>query len=168
MFSAAVWDARRQRLVLARDRAGKKPLYYAMTRDGLAFSSEIPSLLALLDGIPELNPAALADYLRLGFVPHPETAYKGVFALPPGTTLSFTPGDAPKIAPYWIPTEPAPFRGTRADAIEQIDIKLREAVRLRLRSDVPLGLFLSGGIDSGLVGAYAAAEGARDHCSASL
>jgi asparagine synthase (glutamine-hydrolysing) len=162
MFAAAVWDSRQRRLVLARDRAGKKPLYYAMTRDSLAFASEIPSLLALLDDMPPLHAPAIADYLRLGFVPHPETAYKGVFALPPGSTLSFTPGDTPKIAQYWTPQDQAPFRGTRADAIEQIDIKLREAVRLRLRSDVPIGLFLSGGIDSGLVGAYAAAEGARD------
>jgi asparagine synthase (glutamine-hydrolysing) len=162
MFAAALWDERKQRLLLARDRAGKKPLYYAMTDNGLAFSSEIPSLLALLGRTPGWNPPAIADYLRLGFVPHPETVYRGVFALPPGSTLCYTHGEKPEITAYWSPREQPPFRGSRADAIEQIAERLREAVRLRLRSDVPMGLFLSGGIDSGLIGAYAAEEGARD------
>ncbi|HET8712392.1 MAG TPA: asparagine synthase (glutamine-hydrolyzing) [Gemmatimonadales bacterium] len=164
MFAAAIWDAPRRRLTLARDRAGKKPLYYALSAGGLAFASEIPALLALLGECPPLHPPAIADYLRLGCVPHPETVYSGVFALPPGATLVYEPGGEPEIAPYWSPPalDARPFRGSRADALEEIDRELREAVALRLRSDVPVGLFLSGGIDSGLVAAYAADAGARD------
>src|SRR6266566_5935861 len=162
MFATAVWDARRATLVLARDRVGKKPLFYARVGSGLAFASELPGLLALLDRVPPLDRAALADYLRLGFVPHPETVYQGVSALPPGTTLAFSPGGAPDVASYWTPPEPAPFVGSYADALAELEVRLREAVQLRLRSDVPVGLFLSGGIDSGLVAAYSAAAGARD------
>jgi asparagine synthase (glutamine-hydrolysing) len=162
MFAAAIWDESRQRLTLARDRVGKKPLFYAQLGSGLAFASEIPALLELLDRVPNYSTAALADYLRLGFVPHPETVYEDVFALPPGCTLTFSPGETPRIAPYWTPTWPAPFGGTRADALAELDLRLREAVALRLRSDVPIGMFLSGGIDSGLVASYAAELGARD------
>jgi asparagine synthase (glutamine-hydrolysing) len=148
----------------SRRRFGKKPLFYARAGSGggLAFASEIPALLALLDQVPHYSSAALGDYLRLGFVPHPETAYEGVFALPPGCTLTFSPGGTPQVAPYWTPTWPAPFSGSRADALVELDHRLREAVTLRLRSDVPIGMFLSGGIDSGLVASYAAELGARD------
>ncbi len=162
MFAAAIWDEPRQVLTLARDRVGKKPLYYARVSGGLAFASEIPALLALLDRVPAYSPATLADYLQLGFVPHPETVYEGVSALPPGCTLTFSPGGAPRIAPYWSPTWPPEFRGTRADALVELDQRLREAVALRLRSDVPIGMFLSGGIDSGLVASYAAELNAKD------
>lgn len=162
MFAAAIWDGRSRRLILARDRAGKKPLYYAPLRDGLAFASELPALLALVDRPPDLNPEALADYLRLGFVPHPETIYTGVSALPPGGTLVAGAGVAPTVTPYWRPPEPSPYRGTQREALTELDARLREAVALRLRSDVPVGMFLSGGIDSGLVAAHAAAAGARD------
>lgn len=168
MFAAAIWDAPRRRLTLARDRAGKKPMYYARQNGSLAFASEIPALLELLrngaDGTkPPLNRAALADYLRLGFVPHPETIYEGVFTLPPGTTLQYEPGGEPDIRPYWAPPQTTSvFAGSRDDALVHLDARLRQAVALRLRSDVPVGLFLSGGIDSGLVAAYAAAAGARD------
>lgn len=167
MFAAAIWDTRRRTLILARDRVGKKPLYYARTNGSLAFASEIPALLELLPERPPLNRAAIADYLRLGFVPHPETIYEGVCALPPGTTLRYEPGAEPEIQPYWspppaTPDAPSRFTGTRADALAQLDAHLRDAVALRLRSDVPVGLFLSGGVDSGLVAAHAAAAGARD------
>lgn len=162
MFAVAIWDTSHRRLILARDRVGKKPLYYAPVDDWLAFASELPALLTLLERSPTLNPPAIADYLRLGFVPHPETMYRGVFALPPGTTLAFTPGGVPNVAPYWTPPNPPEFKGAHADALAELEKRLREAVALRLRSDVPVGLFLSGGIDSGLVAAYAAAAGARD------
>lgn len=162
MFAAAIWDEPRQRLTLARDRVGKKPLFYAQLGSGLAFASEIPALLELLDRVPKYSRAALGDYLRLGFVPHPETVYEDVFALPPGCTLTFSPGDTPRVTPYWTPTWPAPYQGSRSDALAELDQRLREAVALRLRSDVPIGMFLSGGIDSGLVASYAAELGARD------
>ena len=162
MFAIALWDDDRRRLVLARDRVGKKPLFWARVRSGLAFASELPALLALLDATPALDPAAIADFLRLTCVPHPETIYQGVWALPPGCTLVFEPGGEPQIAPFWTPPEPEPFAGPRADALAALDARLREAVALRLRSDVPVGMFLSGGIDSGLVASYAADLGARD------
>ena len=162
MFAAAIWDSSTHTLVLARDRAGKKPLFYALLEQGLAFASELGALLALLDRPPPYSRTALADYLRLGFIPHPETIYKGVSALPPGSTLVFTPGGTHNIEPYWTPPTPAPFPGTREDALAALEIHLREAVSLRLRSDVPVGMFLSGGIDSGVVAAYARAAGARD------
>src|SRR5204863_7149290 len=126
------------------------------------FASELSALLALLERRPAHSRAALADYLRLGFVPHPETVYEGVFALPPGHTLVFSRQGTTDIAPYWTPSTPVPFSGTRQDALAVLDAGVREAVALRLRSDVPVGLFLSGGIDSSLVAAYASALGARD------
>lgn len=162
MFAAAIWDSARHALVLARDRAGKKPLFYAQLGQGLAFASELGALLALLNALPPHSGPALADYLRLGFVPHPETIYEGVFALPPGSTLAFSPSGTPDIAPYWTPPTPNAFSGTRDDALNDLDGRLREAVAIRLRSDVPVGMFLSGGIDSGLVASYAAELGAKD------
>ncbi len=162
MFAAAVWDSVRHTLLLARDRAGKKPLFYAPVRSGLAFASELNALLALLDAPPRYAPASVADYLRLGFVPHPGTIYEGVYALPPGCTLAFSPGGTPDIQTYWEPSTPPPFTGTRDDALTELRMRLREAVKLRLRSDVPVGMFLSGGIDSGLVAAYARDLGAEN------
>lgn len=162
MFAAAVWDERRRRLTLARDRVGKKPLFYSRVGTGLAFASEIPALLALLGRVPGYSPAALADYLRLGFVPHPETVYEGVYALPPGCTLAFSPGGEPDVAPYWSPSWPPPFEGTEGDALARLEQLMGESVALRLRADVPVGLFLSGGTDSALVASHAAERGAKD------
>jgi len=156
MFALAIWDEARKQLTLARDRVGKKPLFYGPAGGGLAFASELPALLALLDRVPRYSSAALRDYLQLGCIPHPETVYEGVFALTPGWTLTFSPGSAPELIPYWKPTQPAQFTGSRGDALAELDCRLREAVSLRLRSDVPVGMFLSGGIDSGLVASYAA------------
>ncbi len=162
MFAAAVWDESRKTLTLARDRAGKKPLFYAQVGDGLAFASELPALLACLDSTPQISSRAISIYLSLGFVPHPLTIYEGVFALPPASTLLFQECGKPVIRQYWSVPERIVFKGTRNDALEILDAKLTEAVSLRLRSDVPVGLFLSGGIDSGLVASYAAEAGARD------
>lgn len=162
MFAAAIWDERSKRLVLARDRVGKKPLFYSRVDHGLAFASELPALLELIGRTPSHSPQAIAAYLRLGCVPHPDTIYENVFAVPPGCTLSFTLGGDVHIDRYWEPTSPAPFRGTLHEAIDEVDRRLREAVAFRLRSDVEMGLFLSGGIDSGLVASYAAELGARD------
>jgi asparagine synthase (glutamine-hydrolysing) len=164
MFAAAVWDERSRTLTLARDRVGKKPLYWTLLNgaSGLGFASELPALLALREDVPALSTDALAAYLQLGSVPHPHTIYQGVHALPPGCTLQFRSGQAPRIEPYWTPVIGEPYRGTRAAAFEELDERLREAVKLRLRSDVPVGLFLSGGIDSGLVASYARDLGARD------
>jgi asparagine synthase (glutamine-hydrolysing) len=162
MFAAAIWDDRRRRLTIGRDRAGKKPLFWARVGDGLAFASELPALLALLDDTPPYDPRAIGAFLQLAFIPHPSTVYQGVFALPPGCALSFTEGSDPSISRYWRAGSAPPFKGSRDEAIALLEEKLREAVRIRLRSDVPVGLFLSGGVDSGLVAAYASELGARD------
>lgn len=162
MFAAALWDERQQRLVLWRDRVGKKPLFYAIRGGALAFASELPALLALLGHAPEIEPAAMREYLRLGFVPHPMTIYRDVWALPPGCQLVMQAGGEPVVTRYWDRHEVPPFAGTRAEALDAVSAALRDATAVRLRSDVPIGLFLSGGIDSGLVASYAVEAGARD------
>jgi asparagine synthase (glutamine-hydrolysing) len=141
MFAVALWDESKQRLVLARDRFGIKPLYVAETRDGLVFGSELRPLLAL--GVSdEVDPQAVADYLTLGYVPAPATGLRHVRALEPGHAL--VDGEE---RPYWS------FEPESGAAVEET---LAEAVRLHLRSDVPLAVLLSGGLDSTLVAALAA------------
>lgn len=162
MFAVALWDARERRLLLVRDRVGKKPLFWARCGEGLAFASELPALLALLERSPTLSLSAIADYVRLGFIPHPQTAFEGVRALPPGAMLEFRPGAEPQVRKYWHVGRAERWAQGREELKAELDDRLREAVRLRLRSDVPVGLFLSGGIDSGLVASYAAEEGATD------
>jgi asparagine synthase (glutamine-hydrolysing) len=162
MFAAAIWDEHRRTVTLARDRVGKKPLFWSRIGSGLAFASELPALLALLAESRPLSTRGLAAYLQLGAVPHPHTIYSGVHALPPGCTLEFTLDGDPIIEPYWVPQIPARFDGTRADAMRTLDGLIRDAVAIRLRSDVPVGLFLSGGIDSGIIASYAKELGARD------
>ncbi|MFN0179405.1 MAG: asparagine synthase (glutamine-hydrolyzing) [Gemmatimonadales bacterium] len=163
MFAVALWDDRRDRLVLWRDRVGKKPLYYWRSGSKLVFASELPALLALLDEPPAVDPAAVGMYLRYGYVPHPQTVYQGVAALPPGSMLTFDREGRLDLTRYWRRgRSPVPVPGDRNGAIQAIDEMIVEATRLRLRSDVPVGLFLSGGVDSGLVAAAAVRAGARD------
>jgi asparagine synthase (glutamine-hydrolysing) len=156
MFAAALWDDRRRKLVLWRDRVGKKPLYYAARGNLFAFGSELGAVHALLGERRPLRRAAIGDYLRYGFVPQPATAFEGILSLPPGSVLEVEPGRAPVVRRYWRREAGASFQGSRADALAELDRRLAEAVELRLRSDVPVGVFLSGGIDSGLVSHYAA------------
>lgn len=162
MFAAALWDNSRRRLVLWRDRVGKKPLFYSRVGAGLAFASELPALLALLPQTPAQDQASLGRFLQLGFIPHPDTVYRGVHALPPGHFLTWAEDGPEKVMRYWQRDMLEPFSGTRTDAVSEIGRRLDEAVLLRLRSDVPLGLFLSGGIDSALVASSAVRGGARD------
>lgn len=154
MFAIAIFDRRRQRLVLVRDRFGKKPLYYCQTSDGgLLFASEIKALVPLMHaaGVPvETNPQALYDFLSLGSVPQPSTAYRGVFALPPGHIL-LADREGHRSRAYWRPPSSGSFRGSYEDAKVLVRSKIAEAVTLRLRSDVPLGSFLSAGVDSSIV-----------------
>src|SRR5215813_7139074 len=128
MFAVALWDSRERRVVLARDRLGKKPLFYAHADGVLAFASELPALLGLLGRTPAISSAALGLYLQLGFVPHPWTVYEGVHALPPGCVLCYSPGGSPVVTPYWALKEQPPFSGSRRDAIAELDRHLRDAV----------------------------------------
>ncbi|HSL21363.1 MAG TPA: asparagine synthase (glutamine-hydrolyzing) [Vicinamibacterales bacterium] len=155
MFALAVWDATARRLLLARDRLGVKPLYYAeLPGRGIVFGSEIKSIL-LDPAVPrDWRPDALDSYLTLLYVPAPATIYKAVRKLPPGHVLVAENGSV-HTRPYWDLV----FTGTGDPAreeeyLERLDALLRESIRLRLISDVPLGAFLSGGIDSSTVVAY--------------
>lgn len=149
MFCLALWDARRQRLLLARDRFGKKPLNYYWDGQQLIFGSEIKSILAT--GIArELNPQALDDYLLYRYVPAPHTIFQNIFKLPAAHTLIWEQGTI-KIERYWdLPFAPV-CHDDEQTAIERTRELLRDAVKVRLMSDVPLGAFLSGGVDSSLV-----------------
>jgi asparagine synthase (glutamine-hydrolysing) len=150
-FGLAVWDDRRRRAVIARDRLGVKPLYYARSGDLLVFASELKSLLAsgLVDGA--LDYEAIDAYLTFGFFPGPQTPLAGVAKLPPGHRLIVGDGHV-RVEAYWRYPLPAPRTGISADEhAEGLLAELEESVRLRLMSDVPLGAMLSGGIDSSLI-----------------
>lgn len=154
MFSIGIWDARRSRLVLARDRIGQKPLYYAVVGDRLVFGSELKCLAAVPGVCTEIDPAAVDEFLTYQYVPHPGTIWKGVRKLPPGHFAIFEKGKL-SVHRYWDfdPTIQTPI--SRGEAAERLRELLTDSVRLRLQSDVPLGSFLSGGIDSSLITAIA-------------
>ncbi len=155
MFAFAVWDAAKRRLLLARDRLGVKPLYYAeLPGAGIVFGSEIKSLLEDADVSRDWRPEAIDAYLTLLYVPAPDTIYRAVRKLPPGHLLVAERGQI-RVSRYWdlhFTGDGSPAR--EEEYLEELDALLKEAVGLRLVSDVPLGAFLSGGIDSSTVVAY--------------
>ena len=154
MFAIAIWDAKRHRLVLARDRIGQKPLYYAVKDKRLIFGSELKAIAAV-DGVcAEIDPAAIDEFLTYQYIPHPGTIWKGVRKLPPGHFAIFENGEL-TIQRYWNfdPTIERPI--SKAQACETLQELLTDSVKLRLQSDVPLGSFLSGGVDSSLITAIA-------------
>jgi asparagine synthase (glutamine-hydrolysing) len=148
MFAFAVWDWPRGRLFLARDRLGIKPLYYACTQDEILFASEIKALLAA--GVrPALDQAVLPEFLAAGFNAGPETFFRGVRKLLPGRTLSWSPGEGIAVRRYWrLPQALDDGPRTLEESADEVRMRLTAAVQSHLMSDVPLGLFLSGGIDS--------------------
>ena len=151
MFAFALWDRRAGRLLLARDPLGEKPLHYSWLPDGgFAFASEIGGLKALSELPRGLDPVALDDFLALGYVPEPATIYAAIRRLPPGHLMLLGLGEAQAVPQrYWAPPRVAVAGG--ADAAEALRSRLGAAVRARMMADVPLGAFLSGGIDSGAV-----------------
>jgi asparagine synthase (glutamine-hydrolysing) len=156
MFAFAVWDGRNDRLIIGRDRVGKKPLYYFFDGARLVFGSEIKSIFADESVPRRLDQEAIPAYLTFGYVPTPRTFFEGVRSLPPGHVLVYEPGGEPVIERYWEPpladvTAEAHLDLSLRDAAEQVRAALESAVRERLVSDVPLGAFLSGGIDSSAV-----------------
>ena len=163
MFAIALWDKPRRRLVLARDRMGVKPLYYASTPVGLAFASEVKALIAGGLVRPELDPIGAELFLAHGFVPGPYTLFAGVRKLDPASLLVFEDGRVTEQRPYWNPWEDGPPRDALPWEEEQEHLLelLRESVRARMISDVPLGVMLSGGLDSSLITALMAEQSSR-------
>jgi asparagine synthase (glutamine-hydrolysing) len=162
MFAFAVWDRRERRLFLARDRVGKKPLHYALAGRTLVFGSEIKSLLQHPGVKREINLQAISDFLSFGYVPDPATAFAGVRKLPPGHTLTFKDGLI-NTRRYWdfdYSRNPGARKPELREEyyIERLRELIAESVRVRLESEVPLGAFLSGGIDSSVVVAMMARE----------
>jgi asparagine synthase (glutamine-hydrolysing) len=152
MFAIALWDARKRRLFLARDRVGVKPLYYWAGQDKLVFGSELKAVVLHPDVPRQTNLAAVDLFLALEYVPAPHTIYEGIFKLLPGHTLVVENGRL-QITQYWeVPYEP--ISQSEAECAEILSGLMNDAVRIRLISDVPLGAFLSGGIDSSTIVGY--------------
>ncbi len=153
MFAFALWDRNRETLFLARDRLGVKPLFHAMLDDGsFLFGSELKVLCAHPALRREIEPQCVEDYFALGYIPEPRTIFRRVFKLPPAHTLVLRRGQAePAIAPYWDVRFTQDNRIAPEEACEELVARLRESVRLRMIADVPLGAFLSGGVDSSAV-----------------
>lgn len=152
MFAIALWDTRAQSLLLARDRMGEKPLYYTVCEDGwVLFASEINAILAGLGAEPPIRPDAVADYFAYGYVPDPKTVFQGIHKLEPGYRLVLHRGMDPaqhQPEPYWRLSAAAGPALSAEDAEQELIERLTTAVRERMVADVPLGAFLSGGVDS--------------------
>ena len=165
MFAIALWDDDHERLILARDRPGKKPLYYYSGNSVFLFGSELKAILAHADAPGEIDSSALPLYFTYGYVPSPKTFYDGVLQVPPASYLVVERGEVRGSSSYWKLTFPEAgdeTRPTTREACEQIRTLLTKAVERRLLSDVPLGAFLSGGIDSSIVvGLMSRHSGAR-------
>jgi len=151
MFAFALYDERKRKLLLARDRLGLKPLHYALVNGRLLFASEIKAILAVAPGLAQIHPEAVLQYFYFGYVPDPLTAFSSIKKLPPGHILEYEQGKI-TIRQYWN----FPKYGTHSprdedECLEELEHLLAEAVKIRLISDVPLGALLSGGADSSLV-----------------
>ncbi len=155
MFAFALWDARRQLLYLARDRFGKKPLYYTTAAPGmgLAFASELKAFAAIPDFQPKVNAQGVAEFLSLSYVPEPQTIYQDVWKLRPGHWMSIS-REGMRQGRYWAPEFPEEREKDFGRAVEELRTLARDSVERRMISDVPLGAFLSGGVDSGSVVAW--------------
>lgn len=156
MFGIALWDRRTRCLLLARDRLGKKPLFYAQQGRRLLFASEIKAILAVAPELADPDPHSFVPYCRQGFVSEPRTMFKGIRKLPAAHSLLFDDGEI-RSTRYWHLKldETVPSQRTPGEIVEELDALLTDSVRCRLMSEVPLGVFLSGGLDSSTVVAYA-------------
>jgi asparagine synthase (glutamine-hydrolysing) len=169
MFAFALWDRKERLLHLVRDRLGIKPMYYGWSGEAFLFGSELKALRAHPEFKADIDRDALALLMRHNAIPAPFSIYEGVYKLPPGTILTLSSSTQSHSAPvpYWSAKEvaergvAAPFAYTDVEAVEQLDTLLREAVRLRMVADVPLGAFLSGGVDSSTVVALMQAQSDR-------
>ena len=155
MFGFALWDARRRRLLVGRDRLGIKPIYFAERSDRLAFASEAKALLELPGGERAVDPGAIASYLQLGYVPAPQSIFRGIRKLPPATMLIAENGRVEQRRYWHVPTK-VDRTIHESEWAERIRESIERSVRMQMVSDVPLGAFLSGGIDSSAVVAFMA------------
>ncbi|MFL6439664.1 MAG: asparagine synthase (glutamine-hydrolyzing) [Terriglobales bacterium] len=161
MFTFALWDERKQSLLLARDRFGKKPLHYAFSKDRLVFGSEIKALLAVDPELADISPEGILNFFCFGYIPDPLTAFTKIQKLPPGYLLEFSNGQI-QTRQYWdLPVYSEYEPRCEQECLEQLEHLLAEAVRIRLISDVPLGALLSGGVDSSTVVALMARFSSR-------
>ncbi|MFK8112601.1 MAG: asparagine synthase (glutamine-hydrolyzing) [Rubripirellula sp.] len=160
MFAIAIWDSNRNRMILARDRIGQKPLYYAVKDGRLVFGSELKCLAAVEGICSEVDPGAIDEFLTYQYIPPPGTIWKGVRKLAPGHFAVFENGNL-SVERYWDfdPAVERPIR--REEACERLQELLTDSVKLRMQSDVPLGSFLSGGIDSSLITAIAQGQSSQ-------
>jgi asparagine synthase (glutamine-hydrolysing) len=158
MFAVAIWDGARRRLILARDRFGKKPIYWRLHAGRLLYGSELKTLVLDPETPRSVDRVALADYLQYQYIPAPRTIFQGVHKLPPASVLVWDGGDDVEIRRYWELQYEPKIQASAAERQEAVTELLRESVELRLRSDVPVGMFLSGGMDSSTVLAFAAGK----------
>jgi asparagine synthase (glutamine-hydrolysing) len=160
MFAFALWDRNRQTLFLVRDRFGVKPLYYAFLDDGqFIFGSELKSMMVHPGLRRDLDPLAVEEYFAYGYVPEPRTIFRGANKLPPGFSLTLRRGESRALPQqYWdIPFTPVQV-ASEAEAMDELITRLKDSIRLRMIADVPLGAFLSGGVDSSAVVAMMATQ----------
>ena len=164
MFAIALWDRELRILSLVRDRMGVKPLYYARRKNSILFSSELKPMHAHPDFTADIDRDALALYFHYGYIPAPHTIFRDVRKVYPGTIVTISGNGESSEKTYWSAAEAAErglanrFRGTQEEAAEALDVLLRDSVALRMISDVPLGVFLSGGIDSSIIAALMQAQ----------
>lgn len=171
MFAFAVWDSQHDQLTLGRDRMGEKPLYYGWSGNTFVFGSELKALRQAPHWNAPINKHALSLYMRHGYIPQPHTIYEGIYKLPAGSTLTLSPntraGTLPSPQPYWQLQrviehgQRNPFTGSVDEAKAQLEMLLRQAVAGQMIADVPLGAFLSGGVDSSLIVALMQAQSER-------
>ncbi len=172
MFAIAIWDKRERTLSLARDRLGEKPLYYGWSGKSFLFGSELKALAAHPAWSGEIDRGAVSLLLRYDYIPGPHAIFENIAKLPPGHFLQIkvgvaVPGTVAPAQPYWSAAEAAlrgleaPFEGSEDEAVEALDALLRDAIALRLEADVPVGVFLSGGIDSATITGIAQAVSRR-------
>lgn len=151
MFAFALWDTRKRRLLAARDHLGQKPFFYSHDQHGFVFASEIKAVLACRTDRPRMNLAALDQYLALRLIDAPLSMYEGVHKLPPGHLLVLDHWHAPRIRRYWDLQHGPVLEGSEDSLLDQLEAKVEESLRMHLVSDVPVGAFLSGGMDSSLL-----------------
>jgi asparagine synthase (glutamine-hydrolysing) len=161
MFAFALFDQRQQHLLLARDRLGKKPLHYAVSKGLLYFGSEIKAILAAAPELAAINSQSLLQYFYFGYIPDPSTAFSAIHKLPPGHLLEFERGQV-QVRQYWdFPKYGTYSPNSEGECLEELEARLAEAVRIRLVADVPLGALLSGGTDSSTIVALMARNSAK-------